>query len=81
MTMGQVVRHFEGVMAPIACVSVTHYERCSQEPVCRFRRILLEIRNYSTRLLDRATLADVHAGAPVTLQEVFAPEVADGLGI
>lgn len=81
LTMGQVVRHFEGVTAPIACVSVTRYQRCSQEPVCRFRRILLEIRNFSTRLMDRATLASVFAGAPVTTREVFDPVVADGLGI
>lgn len=81
MTMGQVVRHFDGVMAPISCVSVAQYERCGQEPVCRFRRILLDIRNYCTRLLDRASLSDVYAGAPVTLQEVFAPEFVDGLGI
>lgn len=79
--MGRVMRYFEGIMAPIACVSITQYVRCSQEPVCRFRRILLDIRNYCTRLLDRASLAEVCAGVPVTAQEVFAPEFADGLGI
>lgn len=79
--MGQVVRHFDGILAPIACVSVSHYERCSQEPICRFRRVLLEIRNLSARLMDRATLASVHAGAPVTHQEVFADEFAAGAGI
>ncbi len=81
MTMGQIVRHFDGVMAPISCVSVAQYERCGQEPVCRFRRILLDIRNYCTRLLDRTSLSDVYAGTPVTRQEVFAPEFVDGLGI
>jgi Rrf2 family protein len=81
MTMGRVVRYFEGIVAPIACVSITQYQRCTQEPVCRFRRILLDIRNYCTRLLDRASLAEVCAGAPVTSQEVFSPEFADGLGI
>ena len=39
ITMGEVVRHFEGILAPIACVSVRGYQRCSQEPVCRFRRV------------------------------------------
>lgn len=81
ITMGHVVRHFEGVMAPIGCVSVNQYARCSQEPVCRFRRILLEIRNYNTRLMDQTSLADVYAGEPVTAQEVFDPLVIDGLGI
>lgn len=81
ITMGQVVRHFEGVMAPIACVSVPHYVHCSQESVCRFRRVLLEIRNFGAKQMDRATLATVYAGAPVSTREVFAPEVTDGLGI
>src|SRR6188474_22480 len=31
LTMGQVVRFFEGNLAPINCVSATHYEPCSQE--------------------------------------------------
>lgn len=81
ITMGQVVRHFEGIMAPIACVAVPGYVRCSQEPVCRFRRVLLEIRNFGAQLMDHATLASVFSGSPVTRREVFAPEVTDGLGI
>jgi Rrf2 family protein len=31
ITMGEVVRHFDGILAPIDCVSVTGYKRCSQE--------------------------------------------------
>jgi Rrf2 family protein len=82
ITLGQVVRRFDGVLAPIGCVSVTQYTRCSQEPVCRFRRVLLEIRNDTARVLDHATLAHVHAGAPVSVREVFAAElVAAGAGI
>jgi Rrf2 family protein len=38
ITMGQVVRRFDGVLAPIGCVSVSHPVRCSQESTCRFRR-------------------------------------------
>lgn len=81
ITMGEVVRHFDGVLSPIGCVSSSHYVRCSQEPLCRFRRVLLEIRNYTTRLMDRATLAAVYAGQPVTQQEVFTSELVGGDGI
>ncbi|MGH7979588.1 MAG: RrF2 family transcriptional regulator, partial [Limisphaerales bacterium] len=35
ITMGEVIRHFDGILAPIACVSFSGYKRCSQEPVCR----------------------------------------------
>ena len=81
ITMGEVVRHFDGVLAPIACVSTTHYEPCSQEPVCRFRRVLLDIRNYTARRMDAATLAAVYAGPVVTREEVFSTEFVGGEGI
>lgn len=81
VTMGQVVRHFDGILAPIGCVSSTHHERCSQEPVCRFRRMFLEIRNMTARLMDRTTLASAYAGAPVSAEEVFTSEFCDGGGI
>ena len=64
ITMGQIVRHFDGILAPIGCVSVTKYERCRQEPVCRFRRVLLEARDSVATLMDQSTLGAVFAGKP-----------------
>jgi Rrf2 family protein len=81
ITMGEVVRHFDGILAPLECVSVTGYQRCSQEPVCRFRRVFLDARNYVANLMDRATLAQVAQGSPVTTTEVFAPGFVGGEGI
>jgi len=81
ITMGQVVRLFDGVLSPIACVSANHYEPCSQEPVCRFRRVLLDIRNQTARVMDNATLASVISGKPVRREEVFGDIVSGGLGI
>ncbi|HVJ81665.1 MAG TPA: Rrf2 family transcriptional regulator [Planctomycetia bacterium] len=81
ITMGQVVRHFDGVLAPVACVSATHFEPCSQEGKCRFRRVLLNIRNYVAELMDGATLAKVFAGAVVTKEEIFNIALTDGAGI
>jgi Rrf2 family protein len=72
ITMGEVVRHFDGILAPIDCVSVSGYKRCSQEPVCRFRRVFLDTRNYVAGVMDRATLAEVAKGAPVSKQEIYA---------
>src|SRR5438445_9592243 len=65
ITMGEVVRHFDGILAPIGCVSVGAYDRCSQEPVCKVRRVFLGARNYVANLMDKATLAEVAKGAPV----------------
>ena len=72
ITMGEVVRHFDGILAPIDCVSVTGYKRCSQEPVCRFRRVFFDVRNYVAGVMDRSTLADVAKAAPVSRLEVKA---------
>jgi len=72
ITMGEVVRHFDGILAPIDCVSVTGYKRCSQESLCKFRRVFLEARNYVSGLMDKATLAVVAKSAPVTKREVSA---------
>ena len=81
ITMGQVVRHFDGLIAPISCVSVSHYEPCSQEPFCRFRRVLLDVRNYSAKLMDEATLAMTLRQQPVTHEEVFSADFIGGDGI
>jgi Rrf2 family protein len=80
ITMGEVVRHFDGILAPIACVSLSGYKRCSQEPVCRFRRVFFDIRNYVTAVMDRSTLGEVAKGAPVSKQEVWAGFI-EGEGI
>ena len=70
ITMGEVVRHFDGILAPIDCVSVTGYQRCSQEPLCRFRRVFFDARNYVANLMDRSTLAEVAKSLPVSKHEV-----------
>jgi Rrf2 family protein len=69
ITMGEVVRHFDGILAPIDCVSVTGYKRCSQESVCRFRRVFFDARNYVAGIMDRATLAEVAKGLPLSQHE------------
>src|SRR5947209_369160 len=81
ITMGQVVRHFDGLMAPIGCVSVARNEPCSQAPTCRFRRVLLEVRNQTAQYMDHATLARVAQNKPVSDQEVFTLEFTGGDGI
>ena len=70
LTMGQIIRHFDGILAPIGCVSATRYQPCTREGICRFQRIFLDARNYVAGLMDRATLADVLKIEPVRAQEV-----------
>ena len=81
ITMGEVVRHFDGILAPIDCVSVTGYSRCSQESVCRFRRVFLDARNYVAGVMDRSTLGDVAKTLPVSKLEVTSSGFIEGEGI
>lgn len=81
ISMGEVLRYFDGVLAPVDCVSSTCYVRCSQESVCRFRRVLLEARNYLAKLMDQADLARVFAGAPVHHHELAYMGFTAGEGI
>jgi Rrf2 family protein len=79
--LGQIVRFFDGLLAPLNCVSMGQYEPCSQEPGCRFRRVFLQIRNDTARMMDNATLASVYAGKPVLPREVFDQTLGEGDGI
>jgi len=81
ISMGEIVRHFDNLLSPINCISVSQYERCSQESVCRFRRVFLQIRNDTARLMDSATLASVFSGEPVQTYEVFDEALIGGAGI
>lgn len=81
ISMGQIVRFFDGVLAPITCVSTSHYEPCSQESHCRFRRVLLDIRNYTARRMEEASLAKVTQNTPVRNSEVFTGAFVFGDGI
>jgi Rrf2 family protein len=79
--LGAVVRHFDNLLAPINCVSASQYQHCSQEELCRFRRVFLRIRNETTYLMDHVTLEAIYAGLPVPLLEVFDESLIEGAGI
>lgn len=81
LTMGQVIRHFDGIVDPVGCVSVSDHQPCTQARYCRFRRVLLEIRNFTAQHLDNATLAAIARGEPVSDTEVFSLELCAGDGI
>lgn len=92
---GHVIRLIDGPLAPIACVSVSAYERCScpDEEHCGLRMLMLDVRNAIARILDNYVLADV---VEITLRKMRrdkvplpfilgqflqpAPEPADGGG-
>ncbi|HOK95331.1 MAG TPA: Rrf2 family transcriptional regulator [Anaerohalosphaeraceae bacterium] len=81
ITAGEVIRHFDGVLAPIGCVSLRHYEHCDQRPVCRFRSLFLDVRNYAAKRLDHTSLADVFQNMLIQDDEALAAQFTDGAGI
>lgn len=81
ITLGEVIRYFEGMVAMISCVSVSNYEPCSQEGKCYFRRVFLNIRNLTAQILDRTTIASCLSQKPITKDDIFREEFIGGLGI
>jgi Rrf2 family protein len=67
--IGDVVRLIDGPLAPIGCVSVTAYEKCScpDEQHCGLRMLMLDVRNSIANILDNYTLADT---VEVTLRKI-----------
>ena len=61
---GQVIRIIDGPLAQLPCASRTAYRRCDDcedERSCEIRRVLLEVRDSTARILDGTSLADMMA--------------------
>jgi len=67
--MGDVVRTFDGMLAPLPCASEAFYRPCTceDEAHCGLRMLMIDVRNAIARILDRYTLADV---VEVTLRKL-----------
>ncbi len=66
ITLGQIVRIIDGPLALIACASVTAYRRCADcddEKTCAVRRAMRKVRDVTSDILDRTTLASA-IGSP-----------------
>ena len=74
--MGEVVRHLDRISrAPGVRFAASDYRRCSQEPVCRFRRVMLEARKHGGPLDGQHRLwPDVMRGKPVSKRRRSLPQ-------
>jgi len=61
ISVGRVIRLLDGALAPLPCVSLRYYGRCScpDEATCPLRDVMLDVRDAMLEILDRETLADV----------------------
>jgi Rrf2 family transcriptional regulator, cysteine metabolism repressor len=61
ITLATVIRHVEGALAPVSCVSERFYEKCScpDENRCAIRSVMKEIRTAVVRIAEAVTLAEL----------------------
>jgi Rrf2 family cysteine metabolism transcriptional repressor len=61
ITLASVIRHIEGALAPVSCVSERFYEKCScpDEERCAIRSVMKEVRDAVVKIAERITLADL----------------------
>src|ERR1035437_202295 len=61
ITLAAVVRHIEGALAPVSCVSERFYEKCScpDESRCAIRSAMKEVREAVVRVAERITIAEL----------------------
>jgi Rrf2 family protein len=62
ITIGEVIRALDGPIAPVPCVSHVAYQRCDEcedEATCGIRSVMNDVREATTSVLDKETLADL----------------------
>jgi Rrf2 family protein len=61
ITLGEIIRILDGPIAPVRCVSQTAYESCNcpDEANCDLRRVMLDVRNAISDIVDHTSLQDV----------------------
>ena len=71
ITLAAVVRHVEGALAPVSCVSERFYEKCScpDESRCAIRSVMKEIRQAVVQIAEQVTIADLCERSRTLAQE------------
>jgi Rrf2 family protein len=61
VTLAEIVRHIEGPLAPVSCVSEKFYEKCScpDESRCAIRSVMKETRDAIVGVMERVNLAEL----------------------
>ncbi len=59
--LAAVIRHVEGALAPVSCVSEKFYDKCTcpDEKTCGIRSVMKEVRDAIVSILDKVTVADL----------------------
>ena len=73
ITLAEIIRHVEGALAPISCVSERFYEKCScpDEARCAIRSVMKEARDAVVKVVERVTVAELCERAKKLKHEPF----------
>jgi Rrf2 family protein len=63
ITVGRIIRLLDGALAPLPCVSLRYYDRCScpDEATCALRDVMIDVRDAMLEILDKESLAELAA--------------------
>jgi Rrf2 family protein len=64
ISIAAIVRAVDGALAPLPCASVKFYRRCDDcedEKTCEVRRLMREVRDAASAILDNTSLAEAAA--------------------
>ena len=75
ISLAAIVRHIEGALAPVSCVSENFYEKCScpNESRCAIRSAMKEVREALVKVAERITLAELCERSRALQTEPLAP--------
>ena len=61
ITLAPIIRHIEGALAPVGCVSEKFYKPCScpNEAHCAIRSVMIEVRSAILGVVENVSIADL----------------------
>lgn len=75
ITLAEIIRHIEGPLAPVSCVSEKYYEKCScpDESRCAIRAVMKELRDSIVSVMEATTLGHLAERARKLEQQPLNP--------
>jgi Rrf2 family protein len=75
ITLAEIIRHIEGPLAPVSCVSEKYYEKCScpDESRCAIRSVMKELRDSIVQVMEATTLGHLAERARKLEQQPLNP--------
>ena len=75
ITLAEIIRHIEGPLAPVSCVSEKYYEKCScpDESRCAIRAVMKELRDSIVQVMEATTLGHLAERARKLEQQPLNP--------